>query len=131
MYRRVAAGLLLRSTMLALSAALLCLPACSRQGTAAEKRSDAKVTALCAECGYYAETTWPALMQTLPGPATLAALSPVDGPAYKCPKCGKQTFYAEPIVCAQCGRKFLLTRDAAGELVAKCPGCGWVRPGEP
>jgi DNA-directed RNA polymerase subunit RPC12/RpoP len=87
---------------------------------------DIQQTALCAQCGHYAELPQSVLAQTMPE-GRLPAMCPADGPAYKCPQCGQQTFYANPITCRQCGKKFLLSRNEQGVHLAKCPGCGWVR----
>lgn len=89
--------------------------------------TDIKQTALCADCGYFAETSLSALMQNTPRNGALPAMCPADGPGFKCPQCGKLTLYTNPIVCQKCGKKFLISRDARGEHVVKCPGCGWER----
>jgi predicted RNA-binding Zn-ribbon protein involved in translation (DUF1610 family) len=88
--------------------------------------ADIQQTALCAGCGHYAAVAQSVLAQSLPE-GGMPAMCPQDGPAYRCPQCGKQTFYANPITCPQCGKKFLLTRNEHGVHQAKCPGCGWLR----
>ncbi|MGQ9650950.1 MAG: hypothetical protein ACUVXJ_12640 [Phycisphaerae bacterium] len=79
-----------------------------------------KPAALCAACGYYVEGS--ALQLVGDG----GARAPVYGPGYECPKCGKKTLYVNPFICGKCKTPFLLSEDAAGKVVAKCPECGWT-----
>ncbi len=89
--------------------------------------TDIKQSVLCAQCGYFAETSLGAVMQKDADGGGLPAMCPADGPGLKCPQCSQRTLYLNPIVCVKCGKKFLLTRDSQGEHVVKCPGCGWER----
>lgn len=88
---------------------------------------DIDQSALCASCGHYAELTQTALYALLPPEVPMAAFGPSDGPGYRCPECGKATFYPNPITCEKCSTKFLISRDEFGAHVAKCPKCGWER----
>jgi DNA-directed RNA polymerase subunit RPC12/RpoP len=88
---------------------------------------DIDQSALCSSCGHYADLTQAALYALLPTEVPMAAMCPGDGPGYRCPACGKPTFYPNPITCEKCSTKFLISRDAFGAHVAKCPKCGWER----
>ncbi len=55
------------------------------------------------------------------------ARTPAIGPGYKCPKCGQDTLYTEPMKCDACGTLFLGVTDASGASVRKCPKCGKVQ----
>jgi len=52
------------------------------------------------------------------------AASPLAGPGYKCPKCGQNTLYTDPMKCPGCGTFYLSHRDASGQVVNSCPKCG-------
>ena len=81
-----------------------------------------KLSALCSNCGYFAEGA----SLKLESNGVRAAMAPSWGPGFKCPKCGQSTFYAKPFTCQKCKTRFLLSLSAAGVAIGKCPKCGWT-----
>ena len=79
---------------------------------------------LCNQCKYTAETDVSSLT---PPAAGKAARTPVTGPGYKCPKCGKETLYVSPFECPKCKTLFLMSKGASGAPEAKCPKCGQIQ----
>lgn len=80
---------------------------------------------LCASCNHTADVEVSEL--TPPAGGGKAARMPFGGPGYKCPKCGKETLYANPLVCPKCQTLFLMTKGASGAPESKCPKCGQVQ----
>jgi hypothetical protein len=77
-----------------------------------------KPAAMCSACGFHAEGS------TLKLEGTGAARAPIYGPGYKCPKCGKQTLYVNPLLCQKCKAPFLFGQSGAGKTATRCPKCG-------
>jgi DNA-directed RNA polymerase subunit RPC12/RpoP len=90
-------------------------------------QADIRCTALCAGCGHYLEATQSELQQWAPPDGTRPAAFPMAGPGYKCPECGEYKLYLNPIVCPNCGTRFLLSPGEFGAAEAICPKCGWQR----
>jgi len=88
---------------------------------------DVEITVLCSTCGYLDKMTVSQLAPYMPSGGRRPAIAPMYGPGYKCPKCGKQTLYPNPIKCPKCGTYFLLRPDASGAAIVKCPKCGWTQ----
>ena len=78
---------------------------------------------LCSECKYFGEMTMSDLAPLAPGGGGRAAMAPAYGAGYKCPKCGKQTLYTNPIKCPKCGTRFLVTSGPGGVPLDTCPKC--------
>lgn len=92
-------------------------------GGGAADGKEATETVLCAnpKCGHSGEL--PASQLAAPSSGKEPARMPADGPGYKCPKCGQDTLYPGAIKCDQCGTLYLMSRDAGGRRVARCPKC--------
>ena len=92
--------------------------------SAADNRSNT-VTVLCAneKCGYSGEAESKKLVFA-GGANDQPAQAPAYGLGYKCPKCGKNSLYMEPMKCGSCGTLFLPRLDASGAMVQNCPKCG-------
>ncbi|HOW70561.1 MAG TPA: hypothetical protein PKY77_08175 [Phycisphaerae bacterium] len=87
-----------------------------------EGRIELKV--FCDQCKYTADAE---LSELTPPAGGKAARAPIFGPGYKCPKCGKETLYANPYVCTKCQTLFLMSKGASGAPERKCPKCGEVQ----
>jgi DNA-directed RNA polymerase subunit M/transcription elongation factor TFIIS len=83
------------------------------------------VTVLCAneKCGFSGQVELKSLVFAASG-AKRPARMPSVGPGYKCPKCGQNTLYTDPMKCNNCGTLFLPRQDASGAFVQSCPKCG-------
>lgn len=84
--------------------------------------ADFDQTVLCSSCGHFEQVTLADMDLR-----ARQSLGPEFGPGAPCPKCGKATLYANPIVCGQCGNRFQMSRSPEGAVLAKCPKCGWTR----
>jgi hypothetical protein len=93
-------------------------------GSSAEARAPQKTPVLCAaeKCGYSGELELKSLTFAA-GAGQQAARAPVYGPGYKCPKCGQNTLYTDPMKCSTCGTLYLPRLDASGAIVQRCPKC--------
>lgn len=90
-----------------------------------EARAPQKTTVLCADekCGFSGDLELKSLTFAA-GAGQQAARAPIYGPGYKCPKCGRNTLYSDPLKCVGCGTLYLPRQDASGAIVQRCPKCG-------
>jgi hypothetical protein len=92
-------------------------------GSSADGPAPQTVTALCAneKCGFSGEVEMRNLVFAARG---RPAIVPSVGPGYKCPKCGQNTLYTQPVKCGGCGTLFLPRQNESGAIVQTCPKCG-------
>ena len=102
-------------------------------GRADESPIPSRVTVLCAneKCQYFGEIETKKLV--LPaGGHKRPARNPTLGPGYKCPKCGEDTLYPDPVKCSACGAFFFVGRDATARSCGSVPSArrsseGWPK----
>jgi hypothetical protein len=99
---------------------VVCALAWAFSGSKSEADFDQSV--ICSSCGHFSQ-----VMLSNMDLRARQSPGPDFGPGAPCPKCGKTTLYANPIVCEKCSNKFMTSRSPAGAAVGKCPKCDWTR----